>query len=470
MVMVTRTLARHTRASEHLTFSSMITYAIVLGIGVTASFSVRVVGSFPIAEFFVIALAPVLVVVHRRRIFKPGMTVILVLMGLWLLGQMVTDAYRRTPAVDWLRGWAGIVFFALDLCCLTALLEKNDRRKVVFISGIAIGSLLSARFHPIETTDPWKFGYSYGTMLIVILISSYFFSRRRYLITGLLFAGLIAINLIFNFRSPILFLLVVIVLALPLIPEKAGPIKLLPRRGSLARVAVLAAMALGAGVVSTSLIHWATSIGLAGEDAQAKNLEQEHSKQGLLLGARPEIFVSSRAVMESPILGHGSWAKDLRYIEMLNDIQVENGFQMDLKDLEGEEGVIPAHSHLMGAWVWAGVLGAIFWAYIFWLVLKTTVLVSNLLPPLTPIYAWILVSYLWAILFSPFGREDRIIEAATIVIMVDLLESAPIGKKTPNWMRRSKWHRMPPLGSRFRSRLYGSLPLHIQGRIPGSIR
>lgn len=432
-----------TRPSEHLTLASMFTYALVFAIGLAASFSVRLVGSFPIAEFIVIPIAPVVIILQSRRIFKRGMTGIFILMGLWLLGQMLTDAYRRTPANDWMRGWAAIVFFALDLACLAALLERNDRRKVVFLTGIAIGSLLSIQFQPIVGPDPWKFGYSYGTMLIVVLISSYFFSRRRYIITGLLFAGLIGVNLIFNYRSPILFLLVVIVLVLPVAPERVGSMKLLPQRGSLARVAILAAMALGAGAASSALIHWATSIGLAGEDAQAKNLEQEESKQGLLLGGRPEIFVSSRAVMESPILGHGSWAKDLKYVEMLNDIQIENGFQTDLKDLEEEEGVIPAHSHLMAAWVWAGVLGAIFWAYIFWLVLKTTIVVSNLRPPLAPVYAWILVSYLWAILFSPFGREDRIVEAAIIVIMVDLLELAPLREKASNWVRGRSWHRTP---------------------------
>ena len=102
-----------------------------------------------------------------------------------------------------------------------------------------------------------------------------------------------------------------------------------------------------------------------------------------MLGGRPEILVSSRAVLDSPILGHGSWAKDFKYNEMLNDLLIEQGKRENyLQDLDPDwRGLIPVHSHLMGAWVWAGILGAIFWAYIFWLVIKGIVRVSILRPP-----------------------------------------------------------------------------------------
>jgi hypothetical protein len=442
--MLTRPLAKPRRAPEHAKLASMGAYVLILILALSTNFNVRLVGSLPLAEFLVVPLTPILIVLYSRSIFKRGMTVIFVLMGLWLLGQVLTDIYRGTKAVDWMRGDAAIIFFAMDLACLAALLERNDRRKVVFLTGIAIGSMLSVLLQPPEERDIWKFGYSYGTMMLVILISCYFFRRRRYMVTGVLFVGLVGANVVFNYRSPILFLLVLAVLVLPVIPERIGPMRLLPRGGSFARVAVLAAMALGAGTASAALIHWATSIGVAGEEAQAKNLVQEQSKQGILLGGRPEILVSSRAVMDSPILGHGSWAKDMKYVEMLNDIQVENGFQSELEDIESKsEDVIPAHSHIMGAWVWAGVLGAIFWGYIFWLVLKSTVAVSSMRPPLAPIYAWLIVWYIWAIPFSPFGGPDRIIEAGTIVIMVDLLGSGATRGKGPKWIRQAGWRRIP---------------------------
>jgi len=406
------------------------------------------VGAIPIAEIIAIPLTPFLIFLYWRKAFSRRMVLIFALIGLWLFGQVVTDIIRRTPTLDRMRGFAAITFFAADLACLAALLKGSDRRKVVFFIGYAIGALLFARFQPEGLYDFWKFGYSYGSMIIATIISCYFYRRRKYLITGLIFIAIISANLIFNYRSPILFAFVVMVLVLPIIPERVGAFKLLPRQGSLARTLVLAGMAVCAGALAQSLLHWATARGLAGEDAQQKNLTQEQSKKGILLGARPEIQVSWQAVMDSPIIGHGSWAKDPQYAEMLNDIQVENGIGQDIEDAGATaEGVIPAHSHLMGTWVWAGVLGAVFWVYIFWLVVKGIVRLSNSRIPLAPFYAWLLVWYLWAIPFSPFGREDRVIEAATLVILIDLLEVRVSAIKRPLLFR---WARLGQVSRRRR--------------------
>jgi hypothetical protein len=188
-------------------------------------------------------------------------------------------------------------------------------------------------------------------------------------------------------------------------------------------------------------VHLATSAGLVGEEAQAKN-EAQTTGGGILLGGRPEIQVSSRAVMESPILGHGSWAKDKKYEEMLSDIMVERGMRGNLREVEGlTEGLIPTHSHLMGAWVWAGILGAVFWAYLFWLVIRGIVCISILRPSMAPIYAYLLVEYVWSILFSPFGSTLRIYESLVIVIMLDLLDSASRFVSALARLRKRPWRR-----------------------------
>jgi O-antigen ligase len=267
------------------------------------------------------------------------------------------------------------------------------------------------------------------------------------------------VNLIFNYRSPVLFLLVTMVLVLPIIPEQVGLLRILPRAGSVLRVLVLAGIALGAGLASEGLIHLVTSLGLVGEDAQAKNQSQFQSSQGFLLGGRPEILVSSRAVLESPILGHGSGAKDMKYVEMLSDIQAEEGMKVDLQDEEESfQGLIPAHSHLMGAWVQAGIVGALFWAYIFRLTAKALVRVAVLRPALSPVYAFMLVGFLWDILFSPFGSFERFLDALLIVIILDLLESAPRVVRVLGWFRRSAWRRHPGRRNALTSRSNATYP------------
>ncbi|MFZ0746284.1 MAG: O-antigen ligase family protein [Terracidiphilus sp.] len=423
--MTTAALARPSIASTRFKPASIGADLATLIIGLTCSFTVRLVGDLPVAEILLLPLLPVLLIVHGEKVVRPRLRVIGFLMGLWLLSQVLTDIYRGTEARDWMRGDARIVFFAIDIVCLAVLLTRNERRKVIFIAGYAIGSLLAVRFQPaLEVADdPWKFGYSRGTIIFVVLVSCFFYRRRQYIIAGIFLAGIMGVNLFENYRSPVLDLLVATALVMPVVPERIGRLRILPPLGSSARVAVLAGLALAAGVLAGGLVHLFTSTGLIGADAQVKNQEQSQSKGGIILGGRPEILVSSRAVLESPILGHGSYAKDFKYTEMLNDIQVENGIPTDLEDEEAAEGTIPAHSHLMSTWVQAGVLGAVFWVYILWSVFRAVVWVATIRPPNAPLYALLLVELAWNILFSPFGNTARMQEALIFVIIFDLQDS-----------------------------------------------
>lgn len=219
----------------------------------------------------------------------------------------------------------------------------------------------------------------------------------------------------------------------------------------MARVAVLAGMALAGGAVALGLVHFVTSAGLVGEEAQIKN-QQSQEAGGILLGGRPEILVSSHAVMDSPMLGHGSYAKDFKYIEMLDDIQAEEGIPTDLADQEAAGGMIPAHSHLMSTWVQAGILGAILWIYLFWLVLKGIIRIAILRPSNAPIYAWMLVSFFWDILFSPFASTRRFTDALVILILLDVLETATHRAMELKLGRQTGVRRVP-----FRGRLAPSL-------------
>ena len=407
-------------------FTSHLADVAVLVIGLTATSTVHFVGELPISEVILLALLPILLAVHGRRVLRPEFKALFFLLGLWLFGQVVSDLYRHTAMLDWIRGDAAIIFFAFDLLGLAVLLRKNERRKVIFLSAYAIGSILVTAFNPSEYAqdEPWKFGYALGVTPLVLLISCFFYARRMYLIAGLLILGIAGVNLLENFRSPVGQLLIVIALVFPVIPEQFGRLRILPRSRGAVRVAALLVLSLGAAWVAGRLVDFVTSAGLISEEARAKN--EAEKKGGSLLGGRPEIQVSSQAVKDSPIIGYGSWPQNSKYAEMLFDIEVEQGVidASDVADLE--TNLIPTHSHLMGAWVWAGILGATFWFYILWLTVRATVRVAVLRPPLAPVYASLVIGMFWQVMFSPFGLNLRMSDAAAILIMIDLLEVEPV--------------------------------------------
>lgn len=423
---VRRQRRRRTIMPKDISFLAMVGSAFVFLLGLSTSFTVQFVGALPVSEVLVGIVALPLLIINRQRALRKDVLPIYMFMGLWLLGQMLTDIYRRSATIDWLRGDAAICFFVLDLVLIVMLVGGNDLRKVLFIAGFSMGSLLAFRVQPSELAQqaPWKFGLSGGTNLLVVLASAYFFNRRRYFLALLLLAGIGGVNLLEDYRSPVLLLLLTITLAVPVIPEQVGPWRVLPPPGTRMRLVVLASMALAASLGAGVLVQFLAGHGYLGDEAQQKNESQSRMKGGILLGGRPEILVSSRAVLESPILGHGSWAKDFKYIEMLNDTMIENGMDAgaDVDALEEDsEGVIPAHSHIMGAWIWAGILGALFWAVIFRLFFRATLVVAIRQPKNAPLYMFLFASMLWDILFSPFGMSRRIVESVLIVMALDLL-------------------------------------------------
>lgn len=398
--------------------------ALLMGLG--TQFVVHVVGDLPVAEAAALVLGAPMLVVYRRRAFRRDLTPVYVLMGLWLANQIITDVYRHTALSDWIRGDASICFFALDVAFAAMLLGHNRRRKLLYIAGLIVGALASVVLQPNDATAayPWKFGYSMGVNLCVAMVSCYFYNRRRYLMVLALLLGISAVNLLFDFRSPVLLFLMTIALVVPVIPEQIGPWRVLPPAGTRMRLVVLVSIALLASLAAGTAVRILSTSGLLGEDAQQKNQRQASVKGGMLIGGRPEILVSSIAVKDSPILGHGSWAKDTKYIELLYDTMYERGMTDlgDIDEIEGDTaGLIPAHSHVMSAWVWAGIMGAAFWFYVWWLLAKTLVRLAMYWPSMAPLYTYLLIGMMWDILFSPFGTGRRVMEGVVIVITLDLL-------------------------------------------------
>ncbi len=406
--------------------------ALLIGLG--SCYSVTLIGTFHISEIILIpCLAPLLIINRDRlRLRKRRLGVVILLLIAWLFGQIVTDIYHSTPWKDWVRGQANILFFLLDLIALSILLKGNARRQLIFLVGLGIGVGLAAKLQPglfQGEENALKFAYCWSLLYLITAVSCFFYKRGQYGIVALLMLSDIAFNALFNFRTITLTMFVSICLVLPLIPESIGRVRILPPSGTRARVFVTAAITLMAGVVIGKTMTTLAATGLLGYEAQHKNEVQNTAGWGILIGGRPEIIVSSRAVIDSPILGHGSWAKDPKYHRMLTDIENEYGLKVPLGGEARYGGLIPAHSHLMSAWVDAGILGGIFWIYILISTVKGLLKASMSQLPLKPAYIALLVLLLWDIMFSPFGDLRRVTVSYLIVFICDILDPDSPGRQ-----------------------------------------
>ena len=155
-----------------------------------------------------------------------------------------------------------------------------------------------------------------------------------------------------------------------------------------------------------------------GDAAKEKYEMQAGGELGLLQGGRAESLASSQAILDSPILGHGSWARDVYYVHVLVDALEKNG--IPIVGDPYEDTLIPTHSAILGSWVEAGVFGGIFWvvALIFMVIGVFNALKREYVP--ATFVAAMLFGFAWSAFFSPFANSARLSVAGTLCLIVNL--------------------------------------------------
>ena len=155
----------------------------------------------------------------------------------------------------------------------------------------------------------------------------------------------------------------------------------------------------------------------SGNEKKIQLMEAQSGKFGILLGARGQILASSRAIWDSPILGHGSWAKDPKYIQYLYDLLYYD-YKIQISDSRFGEGLIPSHSHIFGAWVEAGIFGAIFWVWVLFIILRVLLSAYKTKNYLTILILFFTFWFAWSIGFDPFGAQERLYAAFNLVLLM----------------------------------------------------
>ena len=89
---------------------------------------------------------------------------------------------------------------------------------------------------------------------------------------------------------------------------------------------LLLVLAGGAAFLASETIKFAAKQGFFDEDVADKFQAQSQGKLGVLFGGRPETLVAIQAIRDSPIIGHGSFAADQRYLDLKADLMYENGY------------------------------------------------------------------------------------------------------------------------------------------------
>lgn len=369
-------------------------------------------------EVALLFLAPLLVIMRGRLLLRPLPRTYLFLATLWLFSQIFTDLLRVTPFEDLARGWAKIALALVAFSALYLLLHGNRRRILLFAAGFAVGGILTYYLSPNLYAEDywWKFGLGIPLSLILVLLSAALNVRKwRMLGIALLVLG-VFINFYLDFRSlgGIMALTACYLVLQAFMGRRGGRVMAVRPRHILVFGVILGTVALA----TFKGYEYAAQEGLLGEDARQIYEMQSQGEYGLLLGGRSEILVSSRAVLDSPLIGHGSWAKDCYYTSLLSGLQGQLGYTPRTED---ESCLIPAHSHILGAWVEAGVLGAVFCLWVLTLAARVLLRLYKSNDRLVPVVAFFAFLLVWDLFFSPYGLELRYRTPYEVVLMMTFL-------------------------------------------------
>ena len=375
-------------------------------LGAVAALRVNLVGEIYIGELLALAALPFILL--RRRVDR-NVAYVIIIAVLWSIGQLVSDLVNQSDFTSMLKGVLAPLVFAATVCGVTFLFERYPRRIASLLLGVALTLLISVVVQPTpeQIFQPWKWGYGSAVLGIGLVWLSFFKGRSLAVTIGaiLVFS---AVCIVENARSLAMIPATGLVAYLFWHFPVASPFKrwLTGRFGAF-KVVVLV-------VAATWLLNIALTVFFASgvidpflaPEVALKYHQQASTEVGLLLAGRSESLILIRAFLDSPLVGHGSWAVDKSgYIEQWVALVYQYGISDSQEGGSGLDGsLIPAHSYLLGALVWAGIAGGAFWVLFTFRIIRRYLSYARQLP----IYFHVgLVNFLWNLLFSPFGAEGR---------------------------------------------------------------
>lgn len=372
-------------------------------VGALASLKVSVGGEIYLGELMAALALPLWL--FRGRLNR-HMVWILAIAVMWSAGQLLSDLINGSDQNSMLKGVFAPLVFAATVVSLSLYLERHPARIASLLTGVALTPLFYVILspEPVQLDEPWKFGYG-PPLLALMLIWLSFFGRRKAMTMTLSVLAFSVVCLAFSARSQAMFPLVGLGAYLFWRFAVATRFKrwLTGRMAGLKLIVVIIAPVLIANAALTAFFASGIVDPYLRPEVAQKYRQQASADVGLLLAGRSESLISVKAYLDAPWLGHGSWAQDhsgynieyavLRYMYGISD-----------NTRDDDSTLIPAHSFLLGAMVWSGVFGGLFWILFTYNILGRYLAFARELP----IYFHAgIVTFAWNLLFSPFGADAR---------------------------------------------------------------
>jgi len=384
-------------------------------LGAISAIRVVMLGEISIGE-----LLALLVTAYHLASFKVDrkLAPLLALTLMWCVAQTLSDIQNHSDLVTSLKGvLAPLVFFGTVYAIAIHFNHGQERRIWYFLAGTTMFQMYDTLANPVEAAllNPWKWGFA--TPLLVLLLAYLSARRAGKVFTACCLLAFSAMSIVFDFRSLAAMSVLGAIVFLSrnsVFMHKLG--KLVRKAGGVLLIfAVLAFVIFILNMVFTLVFAHSADFGFLSPEAVHKYTVQANSEYGILFGGRSEVVISVKAFLDAPLLGHGSWAVDRHgYVDEYNRLTHQMGMALTDKFDELETTMIPTHSYLMGAMVWCGIAGGIFWLSVVGGCLRMFLAQVRQMP----VYFCVaLPQFIWDVFFSPFGAANRWQAAVFVGVM-----------------------------------------------------
>lgn len=374
-------------------------------IGILCAQKIAVGGEIYLGEI----LAVVYLFVNFRRLEIGRSIRPLLLLGIvWALCQLVSDQFNQIKMLDSVKGVGAPLVLISTIAALSMYHGRVIQRMPSFLLGVFLGFIPEFIFFPslYFQGNPWKWGLGQLILGLFSIYFTFFIKRKNNLFLLIFVAFFLIIGVVNDSRSMAIFPLFAALAYILLRSRRSTSIlnTFRGRFGIIKLTFVTFFLLLAINTAFTAIFTSAWVLEKLPQESASKFKMQAGGDYGILLGGRSEMLVSIDAFLTKPLLGHGSWAKDKAgYQNALASRLFELGYS-DRDFSTDSSNLIPVHSYLMGALVWAGIGGGLFWLFtIRWLLVE---FINN--AQLLGFYFFNgIVVMVWNIMFSPFGASQR---------------------------------------------------------------
>jgi len=374
--------------------ASVFWHLFAFTVGLTVEIEFELVGTLRISELILLGYIVSMTFFGRLpELFRIPFAKPIASFGvLWLVAQFVSDSINDTSRINSLKGMAMIVMIMVSVAAVVLLFRPDPNRYASYLAGLVGSRLYDSLFgstDPFGSQEHWDVHIAGWAGPGLILITLFFLQRRvRPLIPVLLLVLYGCVSIVFAARSHGM---VFIVTGMGLL---YGCINIDFRLANFQRRQIIPG-AIVLGLVLMVLFQVFVYFGLrgtlgSGTRRQLARSGNPYNPVSVLIAGRGSLPTAIRAISDRPWFGHGSRAYNPKYANAITRLRGIN--------------VIPAHSCLLSAWVFAGILSLPFWIAV--LTIHTRILLFALNhghAQFVLLSAYLFMDGFWNIFFSPMG-------------------------------------------------------------------